>query len=171
MRLIRSFAVLFLALTAAATLAQTATNKTDGNTQAKSKPVSGYLRNMGIIFLEAVDELPSEADSAQEQQWDKGMDQLEDRISIAFSESPKRLSGDEPYWEMLKLTHWAHAMFLMTCHMDSKSATCEAFRTADLHCRLYAHDVALEGVIAFNSRNTCYADNEKALAIQHKEGH
>ena len=62
-------------------------------------------------------------------------------------------------------------MFLMRCHIDSNSAACEAFRTADLHCRLYAHDVALEGVIAFTSRNTCYADSEKALAILHKNGH
>ena len=90
MRFIHIFAVLYLALTVVATQAQTTTSKTDGSTQTqKSKPVSGYLRNVAITFLQAVNELPSEADSAQEEQWDKGMDQLEDRINIALSESPE----------------------------------------------------------------------------------
>ena len=137
----------------------------------KPKPVSAYLRKVGIIFLEAVDDLPADADSEQEGQWDKGMDQLEDRINIELSDSPKRPAGDDRYWEMLKLTHWARAMFVMSCHIDSNSPSCEAFRKADMHCRLYAHAVALEGLIAFNSRNTCFADNEKAQAILHTENH
>jgi hypothetical protein len=78
------------------------------------------------------------------------MQSIEDRVDIALSDkSSRRLSGDTPYWDLLKNVKYAHKWYVIADPVQRK-----AWSHADATCEGYAHTVALEGDY-FNDDGGC----------------
>lgn len=111
-----------------------------------TKPVSSYVRNVGVLYLEAVEDLTldcgqkSTVDSDCKRLWDSKMDGLQDRIEITLSES-KRPSGDKPLYELLKETRYARDMYASGSFKEKR----EAWSHAYIVCAAHAHTAAVEG--------------------------
>lgn len=86
------------------------------------KPVSRYMRDTGILYLETAEGLTldcgrkSPVDDDRMSRWEAMMDGLEDRVNITLSE-PKRPEGDKPFWELLKAVRYAR-MFYVRAESD-----------------------------------------------------
>jgi hypothetical protein len=122
-----------------------------------AKSVSGYMRHIGILYLEAVDSLTlkcgrtSTVDSDCESNWNQTLDGLEDRINIALSES-KRSSGDKSFWELLRLVRYTRHTYVF---VDPNLNTGKAWAHAYTVCASHAHTVALEGEYFNSDRDGC----------------
>lgn len=103
------------------------------------KPLSDYMRRVGILYLEQVEELTTDCDSDCKGRWSKAMDGIQDRIEITLSES-KRPSGDKPFYELLRSTRWAR-----NTYVESGPDTRKAWSSVYIRCSAYAHTVAKEG--------------------------
>jgi hypothetical protein len=124
---------------------------------AASKPVSKYMRDAGILYLEAVEELTPEcgrrasADNDCMSHWESTMEKIEDRVSIQLSDKSRRGSaGDGPYWDLLKNARHAHKFFVIAYPGEQK-----AWIHADVICQGQAHSIALDG--NFDSDGGCGA--------------
>jgi hypothetical protein len=125
-------------------------------TKPASKRISRYMRDMGILYLEAVEKLTlecgqkSSSDDDCKSRWESTMSSIEDRVDIALSdESRQRSSGDAPYWDLLKNVRYAR-YFYVIADPEQRKAWSHAYIT----CRAYAHTVALEGSY-FNGDGGC----------------
>jgi hypothetical protein len=111
------------------------------------KPVSRYMRDIGILYLETVEELTydcgrkSASDSDCMNHWESTMESLEDRVNIALNDkSSQRASGDIPFWDLLKSVKYTRKM-LVTIDRNQREGWTKAYAT----CHSYAHSIALEG--------------------------
>jgi hypothetical protein len=100
-------------------------------TTPKPKPISNYMREVGLIYIEEVDNLENECmenghlgsgslearadrcDAALDR-WDKLFDALERRIDLTLRES-RRPAGDIPFFKLLQNTRLGESIFFMTC--------------------------------------------------------
>jgi hypothetical protein len=109
------------------------------NPTPKPKPVSRYMRDMGILYLEAVEKLDSECHCLST--WEADMASLEDRVDIALNDKAQRRSaGDSPYWDLLKNVKYARKFYVI-----SEPPQRKAWTHAYITCHAYAHTVAIEG--------------------------
>jgi hypothetical protein len=126
--------------------------------------VSSYMRNVGLMYLEEVHELPlysNEMAESRRESWDKILDGMEDRITIQLSEGG-RPSGDAPYFEMLKHARFAHLM-----SPDSLVTPLDhAWRDTDISCSSRAHATALSGILPADYYKTCDDNFSKAMQMQ-----
>jgi hypothetical protein len=111
---------------------------------ATEKPkVSSYMRNVGLLYLEAVDSLTTECGrdpmSDCYRHWDSTMDSLEDRITIAISE--KNPAGDARYFQILQRTRHARDMYALSLKDTQRAIWGHAYAV----CYGYTHTVALYG--------------------------
>jgi hypothetical protein len=114
--------------------------------QPAPKPVSGYMRDAGILYLETVEGLTLDCgrkslDDDCQSRWKSTLDGLEDRIDITLSQS-KRPSGDKPFWELLKLVRYARTFYVRA---DSDRLDEKAWAHAWVVCHSHAHTVAVVG--------------------------
>jgi hypothetical protein len=123
-----------------------------------SRPVSRYMRDIGILYLERVESLTldcgkkSTYDSDCMSDWESTMEGLEDRVNVELSDkSRRRSSGDVPFWDLLKSVKYARKVYV-TVDPDQQKAWSRAYVT----CHAYAHTVALEGEY-FNGDGGCEA--------------
>lgn len=72
--------------------------------------------------------------------------------SALSDKSSRRLSGDTPYWDLLKNVKYAHKWYVIADPVQRK-----AWSHADATCEGYAHTVALEGDY-FNDDGGCDCD-------------
>jgi len=86
--------------------------------QEASKPVSRYMRDMGILSLETVERLSRDCakDGDCISRWETTISGLEDRINLELSEG-KRPSGDIPFWDFLRTEKWVQSTYV---HMDGE---------------------------------------------------
>jgi hypothetical protein len=107
------------------------------------KPVSGYMRSVGILYLETVEELDCgrSVDDKCQSRWESTLNRLEDRIDIALSQS-KRPSGDKPFLDLLKAARYARMFYERA---DSDNLDKKAWAHAWVVCHSDAHTVAVEG--------------------------
>ena len=115
-------------------------------TVTKPQPVSRYMRDIGILYLETVDKLTPDCgqkstyDSDCMSRWKSTMTSIEDRVDIALSKSRRRSSGDVPYWDLLKSIKYARKCYV-TVDPDQR----KAWSHATITCEAHAHTIALEG--------------------------
>jgi hypothetical protein len=110
----------------------------------KLKPVSGYMRDTGILYLEKVEGLTLDCgrkDDDCQSRWESTLNGIEDRVDITLSQS-KRPSGDKPYWELLKQVRYAR---MFCARADSDNLDKKAWAHAWVVCSSHAHTVAAEG--------------------------
>jgi len=113
-----------------------------------SKPVSRYMRDMGILYLETVEKLTPECGQNSDctSRWESTMESIEDRVNIALNDKSQRRSpGDMPYWDLLKNVKYARGFSIYSG---------KAWLHAYITCYAYAHTVALEGDY-FNGDGGC----------------
>jgi hypothetical protein len=140
-------------LTLALLLAASAFGKDKPVKPVVKKPVvSSYMRDMGLLYLEELDNLQLRCKVSSEDgclsRWESNMDSLEDRITVTLSES-KRPSGDQPYFELLKAARFARKFnVLAEDHFRSP------WVQAQVTCTAYAHTVAIEGEL-YNGDGGC----------------
>jgi hypothetical protein len=120
------------------------------------KPVSRYMRDIGILYLEAVEGLTydcgkkSATDSECMNHWESTMQSIEDRVNIALNDKSRhRASGDIPFLDLLKSVKYARKVYV-TIDRDQREAWVHAYAT----CHSYAHTVALDGEY-FNGDGGC----------------
>jgi hypothetical protein len=113
-----------------------------------SKPVSRYMRDTGILYLETVENLTldcgqkSSSDDDCMSRWESTMESIEDRVNIALSnKSQQRSSDDAPYWDLLKNVKYARKFYVIA-DREQREAWSHAYITCDAH----AHAIALEGI-------------------------
>ena len=122
----------------------------------KAKPISPYMRDTGILYLESVDRLSLKcgqtdiADSRCLGAWRSLLDGLEDRITVTLSETTKRPSGDKPYLELLKTVRYVRETYTTRDTEASRAVWGRVYVT----CSAYAHTVALNGEM-FNGDGGC----------------
>jgi hypothetical protein len=98
MSLILAFAVTVYAQTAA---------KTRHAPVSTAKPISEYMRRVGLSYLEQIDDFERECKGERDacfsalDRWDRVFEALEERITISLSE-PGRPAGDKPFFELLR---------------------------------------------------------------------
>lgn len=123
--------------------------------EVTSKPVSRYMRDMGIRYLETVEELSLEcgknstSDDECMSRWESTIAGLEDRINIALSDKSRRSSGDVPYWDLLKTVRYARKVYV-TVDADQRKTWSHVYVT----CEAHAHTIALQGIY-FNGDGGC----------------
>jgi hypothetical protein len=111
-----------------------------------TKPVSRYMRDIGIIYLEEVETLNPECaengiDGDCMRRWESKLARIEDRVDIELNDkSLRRSSGDNPYWDLLKTVKYAHKFYVL-----SDPGTRKIWSHANIICASYAHGVALDG--------------------------
>ncbi len=114
----------------------------------KPKPVSRYMRDIGILYLEAIEKL--DVDCHCSETWEADMASLGDRIDIALNDKTQRRSaGDVPYWDLLR-----HVKYARTFYIVSDPPQRKAWMHAYITCHAYAHTVAIEGDY-FNGDGGC----------------
>jgi hypothetical protein len=119
-------------------------------------PVSGYMRDTGILYLETVEGLSldcglkSPVDDDCMSRWKSTLNGLQDRVDITLGQS-KRPSGDKPFWELFKQARYARESYVRaeSDHLDKKAWT-HAWGV----CYAHAHTIALEGKY-FNGDGGC----------------
>ncbi len=128
------------------------------------RPVSSYMRNVGLLYREQVDGLQKDDDFDRRfdsrDAWEKHLGSLEDRITITLSES-RHPSGDEPFFKMLKNARFAHFMY-MSCFED-----CSLWKDSNFFCLSRAHAIALDGMLRHSYFQTC--DDYVNAAMAHDE--
>jgi hypothetical protein len=114
-----------------------------------SKPVSRYMRDMGILYLETVERLSQDCAKDRDcmRRWETTVSGLEDRISIELSDR-KRPSGDIPFWDFLRTVKYARSTYVQMGG-DQEKAWSRAYITCDAH----AHTIALIG--SYDGNNDC----------------
>jgi hypothetical protein len=127
-----------------------------GQKADKPKPVSRYMRDMGILYLETVEQLTPDCgrksiqDSDCMDRWESATKSIEDRIDIALNDKTQRRSpGDVPYWDLLKNVKYARKLYA-TADPPQRKAWSDAY----IACHAYAHTVAIEGDY-FNGDGGC----------------
>jgi hypothetical protein len=124
-----------------------------------TRPLSGYMRRVGLLYLEEVDTLTDGDDFFDRSMaWGDTLDELEDRITITLSESV-RPSYDNLFFKMLKNTRFAHFM-RRGCFDGDK---CALWEKADRFCRSRAHETTLDGVLQGSDFKTCADAIKSAL--------
>jgi hypothetical protein len=121
-----------------------------------SKAVSRYMRDIGILYLETVEQLTNDCgrksniDSDCMSRWESTMAAIEDRVSVTLNDkSRKRAAGDVPFFDLLKSAKYARK-FEVSIDRELREAWIKAYAT----CYSYAHTVALEGEY-FNGDGGC----------------
>jgi len=130
------------------------------------KPISKYMREVGLLYLEQIDHFqrenvsdkPYSAQSAWEDKWDRTFESLADRITIAISERG-RPAGDRPFFELLKDTRTATKLYLMTLK-DSKGFP--MWQSISVTCQVRAHADTLEGIYS-STDSRCEEELDKGL--------
>ena len=119
-------------------------------TPAEFYPVSKYVRKVGALYLNIIDEFDKRcfgqmSDAAVESEcsaamvnWDSAFDQVEKMVDIELSDS--KSIGDRRTWELLKQAKAAKGMYLQgfLLNGDEGRAIMEAWRPAMTACRTYA---------------------------------
>jgi hypothetical protein len=110
-------------------------------TTSKPKPISNYMREVGLTYLEEVENLQSECMKRNEHEnlgesadncesaldrWEKIFAALERRIDLTLRES-KRPAGDIPFFKLLQDTRLGESIYLRSSNI--------LFRQADTHIR------------------------------------
>jgi hypothetical protein len=132
---------------AAITLALIGSAFANSATKRASKPVSRYMRDTGILYLETVEQLTldcgrkSSSDDDCMSRWESTMESIEDRVNIALSDMRQRSSGDTPYWDLLKNVKYARTFYVIA-DREQREAWSHAYST----CYAHAHTIALEGI-------------------------
>jgi hypothetical protein len=109
------------------------------NPTPKPKPVSRYMRDAGILYLETVEKLNFGCDCMDT--WESETKSLEDRIDVALKDKAQHRSpGDAPYWDLLKSVKYARR-FYVTSDPPQRKAWSHAYIT----CQAHAHTIAIEG--------------------------
>jgi len=111
---------LFILLASVPMLAQTTTpTRKPTKSHTASKPVSGYMRRVGLLYLETIDDFEKECGyegrenhTCNSDRWDSTFSSLEDRVEISLSESHS--AGDKPFWSLLKNAKMSTQIFLST---------------------------------------------------------
>jgi hypothetical protein len=110
--------------------------------------ISQYLRQVGILYLETINDLSrdcsephSDACLAATDRWDSAMATLEDRVNITLSES-RRPEGDAVFWELLKNASFSKHMYLMDAYLSRENTK---WLVASEICPETAHRIALDG--------------------------
>jgi hypothetical protein len=110
------------------------------------KPVSKYMRDMGILYLETLEQLTPECgkkriDDDCMTRWESTMTSIEDRVDIQLSDKSRRSSsGDSLYWELLKNVRYARKFYIVAYPTEQK-----AWLHAYVSCQVQAHSIALDG--------------------------
>jgi len=131
----------------------------------KPLPMSNYMRNVGLIYLEAVERLPlncgDETVCEYRSQWNQNMRELEDRILLTLNES-KRPAGDTPYLDLLRTAKYARSMY--TIAYSRKDDNRMAWMRAYSACYSEAHTAAMDG--QYRGQAKCDAAIEAAIHPQ-----
>lgn len=130
-----------------AVFAQTATKKVHKPVPT-AKSISGYMRRVGLLYLEQIDDFEREckgkrdACSSALDRWNRVFEALENRITISLSE-PERPAGDRPFFELLK-----HAKDSTYFSLNAALARSDEPWWLDIsaNCRDRAHSDALDGI-------------------------
>lgn len=87
--------------------------------RAVSKPVSGYMRRVGLLYLETIADFEKACGyegrknhTCDSDRWDSTFSSLEDRVEISLSESHS--AGDKLFWALLKNARTSTQLFLST---------------------------------------------------------
>jgi len=143
-----------------------------------SKPVSGYMRRIGLLYLETVADYEKacsfearKGGSCDTDQWDETFQRLEDRVDITLSES--RSTGDPLLWRLLKNAKTSTQIFSSSeylCFMDKsfskddnenrKIPACRnmnALLEVYPVCESYAHAIAVNGMWGTDGDGGCSA--------------
>lgn len=145
--------------------AQTAT-KTKPQPALMKKPISKYMREVGLLYLEQIDDFQNEhvsdkdssASNAWEDKWDRTFESLEGRITIAIDEHG-RPAGDQPFFKLLKDTKTATKLYLMT---GEKSRNFPMWQSISIGCQVRAHADALDGIYS-SADSRCEEELDKGL--------
>lgn len=157
-------AILLLFSLSALAQDQAASLRKKAKVTKKNLPVSQYLRQVGILYLETINDLSrdcsephSDACFAATDRWDSTMAALEDRVNITLSES-RRPEGDAVFWELLKNASFSTHMYLMDAYLSRANTK---WLAASEICPEAAHRIALEG--EYFSDGGCRDAMNKAL--------
>jgi hypothetical protein len=145
-RMRHALCILLVPVLMVAVFAQTAT-KTLHKPVSTAKPISGYMRRVGLLYLEQIDNFEREckgerdACSSALDRWNRAFEALEDRITISLSELG-RPAGDKPFFELLK-----HAKDSTYFSLNAAFARSDDPWWLDIsaNCRNRAHGDALDG--------------------------
>src|ERR1700737_1240170 len=128
----------------------------------KPLPVSKYLRKMGLMYLQTIDEFSKHCEgltsdpaarrecSAAMESWGSTFDQVEGQVDIELSKSHPE--GDVRTWTLLKNAQMSKSMYLSGYRLAGIMQTADRGKTVmDLWvavyptCYTYAHETVLEG--------------------------
>ena len=141
-----------LVLAALSVLAQDkpASPRKPGKATQKSYPVSKYVRKVGVLYLQTIDDFDKHCDgqmsnaavqsecSAAMVNWDSAFDQLEKMVDVELSDS--KSIGDLRTWDLLKYAKTSKRMYLagFMLNGDPGSAMMEKWLPAMVACRTYS---------------------------------
>jgi hypothetical protein len=129
------------ALFALALVSTASTTKTP-----KPLPMSNYMRDVGLIYLEVLERLPlncgDETVCEYRSEWNQSMGELEDRINLKLNES-QRPAGDPPYLDLLRTVKYARSTYTMA--YSQKDDNRVAWMRAYSACQSEAHTAAIDG--------------------------
>jgi hypothetical protein len=123
-----------LVLVAVAMAAQTPTVEITKHDIKTAKPMSEYMQQVGLLYLETAENLEKLDESGQPPDyWRKEMDGLENRIQITLNKPP-RPAGDALYYELLRSARYAREALIQADKSQSKLwvqawAACDAYGT------------------------------------------
>jgi len=123
-----------LVLVAVAMAAQTPTVEITKHDIKTAKPMSEYMQQVGLLYLETAENLEKLDEFGQPPDyWRKEMDGLENRIQITLN-NPPRPAGDALYYELLRSARYAREALLQADKSQSKLwvqawAACDAYGT------------------------------------------
>jgi hypothetical protein len=149
----------FILLCAVSGFSQQKTPKAKETKQPEMLPVSSYMRQMGLLYLEALQKYEDgcwkagattdSCELAQHNIDDDGvLKAIEDRMDIHISEYPSE--GDKAYRGLLKTTYYAEANFMSRIYLFKLHAGTseEMFKSSSLAktCTQVAHEISLKGI-------------------------
>jgi hypothetical protein len=129
-----------------------------------SEPISGYMRRVGLLYVENLDELTYDCAKNDdcEGHWQSSMDAIQNRIEITISES-KRPPGDAVYFILLKNARRAVDTFKTG---NFNSANHPAWGIAASVCVGSAKSMAVDtGVYEYSDSKNCEDAIESAMNI------
>jgi hypothetical protein len=110
------------------------TTKSGSQSTLTEKPISKYMREAGLLYLEQIDDFERDCARGWHEcsetldRWDRGFEPLEDRITISLSE-PGRPDGDRPLFELLKRAKTSASFFLYENHFYEEKEKSEEIKS------------------------------------------
>jgi len=158
---------------------QTQSQPTSVAGQPEPKPISEYMRRVGLLYLEQIDNFKRECgnvnlplgDSCDS--WVRVLESLDDRITVTLSK-PERLAGDRPFFELLKRVEDAmhkvniHAFLLAydpNVDIENERKVFPIWIHIASTCSDLAHSEALSGIYTANE-GECEINFDRQVAFE-----